>query len=69
MRACPISWQASADPTIGPTRLASSRTTLALSPGNAVALPASAAPTSAIAHRDVHRNFPRALRGNFISHL
>src|ERR1700742_1079755 len=53
-----MSGQASAEPTIGPTRLARSRTTLALSPGAAApAAPANTAQDSAIAQRADNRRF------------
>src|ERR1700761_8648436 len=58
MRGWLISGQASAEPTIGPTRLARSRTTLTLSPGVAApAAPASKTQNSAIAQRADGRNF------------
>ncbi len=44
-------WQASAEPMIGPTRLARSRTTAILSPGAALAPLASTAPKRTMAQR------------------
>ena len=53
-----MSGQASAEPTIGPTRLARSRTTLTLSPGAAApAALASKTQDSAIAQRAGERMF------------
>src|ERR1700761_9739182 len=63
MRGWLMSGQASAEPMIGPTRPARSRTTLALSPGVAApALHASKAQDSAIAQRADERRFISTLR-------